>query len=91
MQDDLLPNLDVELADLPSPDKLGIASVSTHPPRILLLYGSTRERSFSRLLTEEAARLLQRFGAETRIFDTRGLPLPDDAPDSHPKCRSCAS
>jgi arsenic resistance protein ArsH len=87
MQDDLLPNLDVELADLPSPDKLGIASVSTHPPRILLLYGSTRERSFSRLLTEEAARLLQRFGAETRIFDPRGLPLPDDAPDSHPKVR----
>ena len=87
MQDDLLPNLDIELADLPSPDKLGIASVSTHPPRILLLYGSCRERSFSRLLTEEAARLLQRFGAETRIFDPRGLPLPDDAPDSHPKVR----
>ena len=85
MQDDLLPNLDVELADLPSPDKLGIESASTHPPRILLLYGSTRERSFSRLLTEEAARLLQRFGAETRIFDPSGLPLPDDAPDSHPK------
>jgi arsenic resistance protein ArsH len=85
MQDDLLPNLDVDLADLPSPDKLAIEPVSTHPPRILLLYGSTRERSFSRLLTEEAARLLQRFGAETRIFDPRGLPLPDDAPDSHPK------
>ncbi|MNZ79763.1 FMN-dependent NADPH-azoreductase [compost metagenome] len=85
MQDDLLPNLDVELADLPSPDKLGIESASTHPPRILLLYGSTRERSFSRLLTEEAARLLQRFGAETRIFDPSGLPLPDDAPESHPK------
>ncbi|MFV3339885.1 arsenical resistance protein ArsH (plasmid) [Pseudomonas shirazica] len=85
MQDDLLPNLDVELADLPSPDKLGIESASPHPPRILLLYGSTRERSFSRLLTEEAARLLQRFGAETRIFDPSGLPLPDDAPDSHPK------
>ncbi|MGI0644544.1 MULTISPECIES: arsenical resistance protein ArsH [Pseudomonadaceae] len=85
MQDDLLPNLDIELADLPSPDKLGIESASTHPPRILLLYGSCRERSFSRLLTEEAARLLQRFGAETRIFDPSGLPLPDDAPDSHPK------
>lgn len=85
MQDDLLPNLDAELADLPSPNKLGIESTSTHPPRILLLYGSCRERSFSRLLTEEAARLLQRFGAETRIFDPRGLPLPDDVPDSHPK------
>ncbi|MDD0843373.1 arsenical resistance protein ArsH [Pseudomonas sp. Gutcm_11s] len=85
MQDDLLPNLDVDLADLPTLDKLGVESASTHPPRILLLYGSTRERSFSRLLTEEAARLLQRFGAETRIFDPSGLPLPDDAPESHPK------
>ncbi|MES2582616.1 MAG: arsenical resistance protein ArsH [Pseudomonadota bacterium] len=58
---------------------------STHAPRIALLYGSLRERSFSRLLTEEAARLLQAMGAETRIFNPSGLPLPDDAPDSHPK------
>ncbi|MHA6575247.1 arsenical resistance protein ArsH [Pseudomonas yamanorum] len=55
------------------------------PPRILLLYGSTRPRSFSRLLVEEAARLLQHFGAETRIFNPSGLPLPDDAPNDHPK------
>lgn len=47
------------------------------PPRILLLYGSLRERSFSRLATEEAARILQFFGAETRIFDPSGLPFPD--------------
>lgn len=47
------------------------------PPRILLLYGSLRQRSFSRLATEEAARLLQMFGAETRIFDPSDLPLPD--------------
>ncbi len=85
MNDDLLPNLDLDLVDLPTPEKLGIQSVSPHSPRILLLYGSTRERSFSRLLTEEAARLLQQFGAETRIFDPSGLPLPDDAPDTHPK------
>ncbi|WP_374382324.1 arsenical resistance protein ArsH [Pseudomonas fluvialis] len=84
MQADL-PNIDAELLDLPTSDKLAVDSLSTHPPRILLLYGSTRERSFSRLLTEEAARLLQHFGAETRIFDPHGLPLPDDAPDSHPK------
>ena len=56
-----------------------------HKPRILLLYGSTRERSFSRLLVEEAARLLEHFGAETRIFNPSGLPLPDDAPVDHPK------
>jgi arsenic resistance protein ArsH len=85
MHEDQIPNLDAESVDLPSPEKLGIERSGTHRPRILLLYGSTRERSFSRLLTEEAARLLQRFGAETRIFDPRGLPLPDDAPDSHPK------
>ncbi|MDD1509069.1 arsenical resistance protein ArsH [Pseudomonas sp. CNPSo 3701] len=58
---------------------------SAHKPRILLLHGSTRERSFSRLLVEEAARLLQHFGAETRIFDPSGLPLPDYAPVEHPK------
>jgi arsenical resistance protein ArsH len=49
------------------------------------LYGSNRERSFSRLLTFEAARLLQAMGAETRIFNPSGLPQPDDAADSHPK------
>lgn len=60
---------------------------STHAPRILLLYGSLRERSYSRLLTEEAARLLQAMGAETRIFDPKDLPLPDAAPEDHPKVR----
>ena len=55
------------------------------PPRILLLYGSLRERSYSRLATEEAARLLQLFGAETRIFDPSDLPLPDQVKgDDHP-------
>jgi arsenic resistance protein ArsH len=55
------------------------------PPRILILYGSTREKSYSRLLAMEADRLLRTFGAETRIYDPRGLPLPDDAPVDHPK------
>lgn len=58
---------------------------ATHPPRILLLYGSLRQTSYSRLMTEEAARILQRFGCETRTFDPSGLPLPDDAPVEHPK------
>lgn len=58
------------------------------PPRILLLYGSLRERSFSRLAVEEAARLLQLFGAETRIFDPSDLPLPDQVMgDDHPAVR----
>jgi len=56
-----------------------------HPPRILLLYGSLRERSYSRLATEEAARVLQHLGAETRVFDPQGLPQPDDAEADHPK------
>ena len=56
-----------------------------HAPRILLLYGSVRARSFSCLATQEAARILEAFGAETRIFNPSGLPLPDDAPAEHPK------
>jgi arsenical resistance protein ArsH len=55
------------------------------PPRVLLLYGSLRETSYSRLCIEEAARLLQFFGCETRIFDPSDLPLPDQvAGDDHP-------
>ena len=76
-----LPNLDPSLFE-------GLRTAlqaGERKPRILLLYGSTRERSFSRLLTEEAARLLQHFGAQTRIFDPSGLPLPDDVPVEHPK------
>ena len=58
---------------------------SDPPPRILLLYGSLRERSYSRLCVEEAARLLQFFGCETRIFDPSTLPLPDQVvSDDHP-------
>ncbi|EKH1796168.1 TPA: arsenical resistance protein ArsH, partial [Escherichia coli] len=53
--------------------------------RILMLYGSVRERSYSRLATEEAGRLLTAMGADVRIFNPSGLPLPDDAPESHPK------
>lgn len=79
-----IPNIDIDLVDLPTAEKLAIGQQSTHKPRILLLYGSTRERSFSRLLTEEAARLLEHFGAETRIFNPSGLPLADDAPEDHP-------
>lgn len=77
---DLLPNLDLSLFD-----EVQSSTLDPHKPRILLLYGSTRERSFSRLLVEESARLLEHFGAETRIFNPCGLPLPDDAPVDHPK------
>ena len=79
------PNLDAALFAVPSLASLQAPAPSMHAPRILLLYGSLRERSYSRLVTEEAARVLHALGAETRIFDPRGLPQPDGAPDSHPK------
>lgn len=79
-----LPNTIPEALQLPEPAKLA-APMSTHRPRILLLYGSLRKVAYSRLLTQEAARLLEHFGAETRIYDPSGLPLPDDAPVDHPK------
>jgi arsenic resistance protein ArsH len=82
---DHFPNIEADLIDVPSMERLTPREPSTHKPRILLIYGSTRERSFSRLVTQEAARLLEHFGAETRIFNPSGLPLPDDAPDTHPK------
>jgi len=80
-----LPNIDNDLFDVPDLARLLPTARASHPPRILLLYGSARERSYSQLLTEEAARLLSKMGAEPKIFDPRGLPLPDDAPESHPK------
>ena len=61
------------------------ALFNTRPPRILLLYGSVRERSYSRLASEEASRLLEAMGADTKTFNPSGLPLPDDAPETHPK------
>ena len=80
-----LPHLRHDLFQVPVQEPLRAGLPSTHPPRILLLYGSLRERSFSRLLTEEAARLLLAMGAETQVFDPTGLPQPDGAPDSDPK------
>lgn len=79
---DFLPALDTSFAiERPA---LGLVP-DARPVRILLLYGSLRARSFSRLAVEEAARLLQFFGAETRIFDPSDLPLPDQIQnDDHP-------
>lgn len=82
-----LPSLDHGSFQPLDKERLLPAARATHAPRILLLYGSVRERSYSRLLAEEAARLLQAMGVEARIYDPRGLPLPDGAPDDHPKVR----
>ncbi|SDQ44534.1 arsenical resistance protein ArsH [Pseudoxanthomonas sp. CF125] len=81
----LLPNIDTELFAPPNLEQLSPPARATHPPRFLLLYGSLRKRSFSKLLALEAARLLEAMGAETRVFDPTGLPLPDAEPDTHPK------
>ena len=80
-----LPNVADEHLQMQDPARLGIPGASTHPPRILLLYGSLRERSYSRFLTLEAERILRRLGAETRVFDPRDLPVVDGAPADHPK------
>lgn len=84
MSNDDLPNLNADA--LPEPDRAALGVEADRPPaKILLLYGSLRERSFSRLTAEEAARILRLLGAQTRIFNPSGLPLPDDADPSHPK------
>lgn len=80
-----LPALQHDLFDSPDPLRLLSSTPSTHAPRLLLLYGSLRERSCSKLLTLEAARLLHALGAEVKIFDPQDLPLPDGAPETHPK------
>lgn len=74
------------LAHLRQPDLDALRpAFSSHKPRILILYGSMRTVSYSRLLAQESACLLEHFGCEVKIFDPAGLPLPDAEPASHPK------
>ncbi|KSW27515.1 MAG: arsenical resistance protein ArsH [Burkholderiales bacterium 66-5] len=80
-----LPNIDTTLFQPPDTARLLAPERAGHAPRFLLLYGSLRERSYSRLATEEAARILRALGGETRMFNPSGLPLVDDAPSDHPK------
>jgi arsenic resistance protein ArsH len=79
-----VPQLDADSFAIPNAAQLQRPQPN-HAPRFLLLYGSLRTRSFSRLLTEEAARILTLMGGEVKIFNPSGLPLPDDAPETHPK------
>ncbi len=80
-----LPALRPGLLAPPDLARLEPGTRAEHPPRILLLYGSLRERSYSRLLVEEADRLLRVLGAETRIFDSRDLPMANSTSPDHPK------
>ena len=82
-----LPNLDESLLEPPDLNRLFPKETTLHPPRIVLLYGSIRERSYSRFVTKEAAKILNQLGAETRVFDPRGLPQPDGAAEDHPKVK----
>lgn len=86
MSDNNTPNLNKDAFATINIDALQSPKEPAHKPRILLLYGSLRERSFSRLACEEAVRILEKFGAETKTFNPSGLPLPDDGVDAtHPK------
>jgi arsenic resistance protein ArsH len=80
-----LPNVSKPHLDTPDLRKLEPHTVSQHPPRILLIYGSLRPTSYSRFLTLEAERILRHFGAETRVFDPHGLPMTDSVAADHPK------
>jgi arsenic resistance protein ArsH len=63
-----------------------ITQLSSHKPRVLILYGSLRENSYSRLSAEEAGRILEIMGAEVKFFNPKGLPLFDDTESvEHPK------
>jgi arsenical resistance protein ArsH len=83
--DDTVPALQAHLLKPVDHSRLEPTTHSSHPPRILLLYGSLRERSYSRFLILEAERILQRLGAETRVFDPHDLPVADSVPTTHPK------
>ena len=83
---DLTPNLDETHFHQTDIEALKPEFDIDNPPKFLFLYGSLREKSYSRLAAEEAARILQKLGAETRFFHPSGLPLPDDGVDAtHPK------
>ena len=77
LREDLLAQIDVEA--------FKAEGDPGHKPRILLLYGSLRDQSYSRKAAEEAARILRHLGCETRLFDPTGLPIVDSEPPEHPK------
>lgn len=82
---DTLPCLDKQNLPALNETKLFTGQQLDHKPRILLMYGSLRERSYSRLVIEETSYLLRLLGAEPKIYNPSGLPLPDDADAEHPK------
>jgi arsenic resistance protein ArsH len=90
-RDPAMPALSTDLLGPIDHERIEPTLRATHPPRILLLYGSLRQRSYSRLLVEEAARILDILGAETKIFDPRDLPVTDATGADHPKVQELRS
>ncbi len=86
-----LPNIDPDKITCIDPKNFTSESDDSHAPRILILYGSLRTRSFSRLVAIESAKILRNLGAETRIFNPEGLPLPDSTDSEHPKVKELRS
>ncbi|WP_457808849.1 arsenical resistance protein ArsH [Kushneria sp. EE4] len=82
---DTLPPIDTDQLQPIDVEALIHPDDPRHAPRMLVLYGSLRERSYSRLVAEEVGRLLRWFGCEVKTFNPSGLPLPDDAEADHPK------
>ena len=85
MKTDDTPNVDQTHLQTLNVDRLALQDEPNHPVRVMMLYGSLRKRSYSKLLTDEAARILRQFGADVRIFDPAQLPLVDESNDTHPK------
>ena len=85
-----LPNIVAPHFHTIAPDRLAVRPGPT-PPRILILYGSTRDKSYSRLLAFEAERLLRTFGAETSIYDPRGSPCRTTRRPIIPRSVRCAT
>jgi len=80
-----MPNIDCDSLHLPDTGRLRLAGEPDHAPRILMLCGSLRTRSYSRFLSQEAKRVLEALGAEVRLYDPSGLPLVSDDDENHPK------
>ncbi|MGB5705964.1 MAG: arsenical resistance protein ArsH [Arenicellales bacterium] len=82
-----LPNLDFDKVRPVNPKQYVSESDDGHAPKILILYGSLRTRSFSRLMAEECGYILRYLGADTQTFNPENLPLPDSVATDHPKVR----
>lgn len=82
-----LPNINFDKIRAVNPAQYVAGSDDGHAPKILILYGSLRTRSFSRLVAEECGYILRYLGADTQTFNPENLPLPDSAETDHPKVK----